>query len=70
MQERDFSPEILARLRTLDACAVLPVVCAYAKRDATFAPVKSAVSQRWDCNPGGRDFELLLTGPKWRSRTP
>jgi hypothetical protein len=59
----------LSRWRSLDAHIVLEALADYAKKDATYRPVTSAQSSRWHANLNGRDFELLLTGPKfWDTR--
>jgi hypothetical protein len=49
----------------LDAVAALMVLADFAKRDATFAPIKDKATTRWHATVQGRDFELLLTGPKF-----
>lgn len=60
---------LLERWRSLDSVYVLSAIADYAKRDLSFAPVKSAATQRWHVSMGGRDFELLLTGAKfWDTR--
>ncbi|KJJ99156.1 hypothetical protein UB44_13495 [Burkholderiaceae bacterium 26] len=58
-------PEELVRLRRIDAAEALQVLAAHAKRDVTFQPTKSKLTQRWHANVGGREFELLLNGPKF-----
>lgn len=55
----------LQRLRQLECCQVLPLICDYVKEDRDFSPVKNGHSQRWHLNVAGRDFELLTTGPKF-----
>lgn len=59
----------LARWRGLDAAMVLCAIAQHAKQDPTFAPVTSRATSRWHARVRGRDFELLLTGPKfWDTR--
>jgi hypothetical protein len=60
---------LLERWRSLDAAIVVRTLADYAKPDPTYVPVKARHSQRWHANVRGRDFELLLTGPKfWDTR--
>ena len=60
---------ILKRWRSLDAVGVVSALADYAKRDPSFSPIKSINTERWHVSMGGRDFELLLTGPKfWDTR--
>ena len=59
----------LERWRSLDADKVLVAIATHAKPDPTFQPVRSARTQRWHASMGAREFELLLTGPKfWDTR--
>lgn len=55
----------LGRWRSLDAAVVLTAISDHAKRDPTFEPIKDRTTTRWYANVAGRDFELLLTGPKF-----
>lgn len=55
----------LWRWRNMDAAVALVALAAHAKRDSTFEPVKDRATMRWHANVLGRDFELLLTGPKF-----
>jgi hypothetical protein len=55
----------LARWRSLTAEQVLAIVAEYAKQDPTFRPVKVPDTRRWHVVFGGREFELLTTGPKF-----
>ena len=55
----------LRRWRSLDAAVSLAALADHAKRDPTFEPIKDTMTMRWHANVGGRDFELLLTGPKF-----
>lgn len=55
----------LGRWRTLDAVVTLLALADHAKRDPTFEPIKNQATTRWHANLQGRDFELLLTGPKF-----
>lgn len=60
----------LERWRALDASRVLLRIADYAKPDAAYVPIKDSASSRWHVSAGGRDFELLLTGPKfWDTRS-
>ncbi|WP_336601527.1 hypothetical protein [Paraburkholderia bengalensis] len=55
--------------RELDALVVLDRLGCYAKRDMSFRPIKASKTARYHVNANGRDWELLLTGPKfWDSR--
>ncbi len=59
----------LDRWRRLDAETVLAAIAAYAKPDPLYVPVKDRSSRRWHAHVDGRDYELLLTGPKfWDTR--
>lgn len=55
----------LARWRALPASVTLVAVADHAKRDPTFAPIKDKATERWHATVAGREFELLLTGPKF-----
>lgn len=55
----------LERWRTLDALFVLEKLGCYAKADRTFEPVRAHDTQRYHVSAEGRDFELLLRGPKF-----
>lgn len=57
--------EELRRWRGLDAATVLSSLALHAKPDPTFVPIKAERTSRWHANAAGRDFELLLTGPKF-----
>lgn len=58
-------PEELIRLRHISAAEALQALATHAKRDITFQPTKSNLTQRWHVNVEGREFELLLNGPKF-----
>lgn len=59
----------LSRWRELPAVHVLTALADHAKRDASYVAVKSPLSSRWHARYGSREFELLLTGPKfWDTR--
>lgn len=59
----------LVRWRSLEAACVLQTLADYAKRDATFRPVKDPKTSRWHACVRGCEFELLLTGPRfWDTR--
>ena len=55
----------IVRWRNLDAAVALLALANHAKRDPTFVPIKDRTTTRWHANVAGRDFELLLTGPKY-----
>jgi len=55
----------LAEWRGMSAEAALIALADYAKRDATFVPLKDKTTSRWYAGAGGRDLELLITGPKF-----
>lgn len=55
----------IGRWRSLDAAVALTALADHAKRDLTFEPVKDRTTTRWHANVAGREFELLLTGPKF-----
>ena len=55
----------LERWRALDALLVLEKLGCYAKADYTFEPLKAQGTQRFHVNAEGRDYELLLRGPKF-----
>lgn len=60
---------LLLRWRELPAVEVLTALADHAKRDATYVALKSPFSSRWHARYGNREFELLLTGPKfWDTR--
>jgi hypothetical protein len=49
----------------MDAAAVIIACATHAKRDATFVPTTAKDTERWHVNADGREFELLLHGPKF-----
>lgn len=55
----------LDRWRNADAAAVLIAFAEYAKKDATFEPIKSRGTTRWHARVAGQDFELLLASQKF-----
>lgn len=55
----------IGRWRNLNAAVALMALADHAKRDPTFEPIKDRTTVRWHANVAGRDFELLLTGPKF-----
>ncbi|MDE1953809.1 MAG: hypothetical protein KGJ65_03205 [Betaproteobacteria bacterium] len=55
----------LAEWRGMSAETALIALADYTKRDATFVPLKDKTTSRWYAGAGGRDFELLITGPKF-----
>ncbi|MFL9905666.1 hypothetical protein [Paraburkholderia sp. RL17-337-BIB-A] len=59
------SQEGLERLRNLAAAQVVCACATHAKRDFTFEPTTATETERWHVNVDGREFELLLRGPKF-----
>lgn len=57
--------EELRRWRGLDATTVLSLLASHAKPDPTFVPIKDKRTARWHANVQGKDFEFLVTGPKF-----
>jgi hypothetical protein len=55
----------LDRWRRIEAAQALVALADYAKQDLDFAPLKDSRTTRWHASVGGRDFELLCTGPKF-----
>ena len=55
----------LGRWRELDALLMLEKLESYVKADDTFEPLSTHGTQRYHINVEGRDFELLLRGPKF-----
>ena len=55
----------LGRWRELDALLMLEKLGSYVKADDTFEPLSTHGTQRYHINVEGRDFELLLRGPKF-----
>ncbi|AIO65648.1 hypothetical protein DM82_2817 [Burkholderia oklahomensis] len=60
---------LLLHWRELPAVDVLTALADHAKRDMSYIALKSPLSSRWHARYGSREFELLLTGPKfWDTR--
>lgn len=57
--------EELRRWRGLDAATALSALADHAKPDPSFTPIKTKSTSRWHATAAGREFELLLTGPKF-----
>ena len=55
----------LSRWRTALAREVLLLLATHAKRDPTFVPIKGKEAERWHASVEGREFELILNGPKF-----
>ena len=55
----------LSRWRGMPAAEALTKLAGYAKQDRDFVPVKDPATTRWHVNVQGREYELLLTGPKF-----
>ncbi len=60
-----FYPEELVRLRSIDATKALQALADHAKRDLTFQPAKAKGTERWHATASGREYEFLLSGPKF-----
>ncbi|CAK0502789.1 Uncharacterised protein [Burkholderia pseudomallei] len=59
----------LEQWRALDALLVLKQLGCYAKLDPTFHPISAQNTARYHVHANGRDWELLITGPKfWNTR--
>jgi hypothetical protein len=65
MRSRSVDNLELERWRSMPAVEGLAALCDYVKPDATFSPLTSHHTSRWHVSAGGRDFELLCTGPKF-----
>ena len=59
------SADELSRWRAMPATEALTQLVSHAKQDAHFTPVKDPDTTRWHVDAAGRDFELLLKGPKF-----
>jgi hypothetical protein len=60
---------LLLRWRRLSAVEVLTALADHAKLDVTYVALKSPLSSRWHARYGSREYELVLTGPKfWDTR--
>ena len=57
--------EELEGYRSLACEVVLPKITDYIKADPSFTPIRDSHTHRWHLTAGGRDFELLSTGPKF-----
>jgi len=51
--------------RSLACADVLPRIAEHVKADPYFSPIRDSHTHRWHVRAGGRDFELLSTGPKF-----
>lgn len=51
--------------RSLACEVVLPKISEHVKADPSFTPIRNSHTHRWHVLAGGRDFELLSTGPKF-----
>lgn len=49
----------------MNAATVLDALADFAKRDSTFASIKDKSTTRWHATVCRREYELLLTGPKF-----
>jgi hypothetical protein len=55
----------LRSFQEMSAEAVILRLADYAKRDPHFSPIKNKHTSRWYVTARGREFELLLNGPKF-----
>lgn len=55
----------LERWRALDVPGVLVKLGCYMKVDSTYEPVSARDTRRYHVSVDGRDFELLVRGPKF-----
>lgn len=61
--------QTLEQWRALDALFVLERLGCYIKRDTSFHPITAKDTARYHVHANGRDWELLITGPKfWDAR--
>ncbi|KVP39741.1 hypothetical protein WJ87_06030 [Burkholderia ubonensis] len=65
MRRRAVDNLTLERWRALDALGVLEKLGCYMKADSTYEPVSAHDTQRYHVSANGRDFELLVRGPKF-----
>ena len=65
MGRRSVDNSSLERWRQLDALLVLEKLVCHAKADSTFEPLTAQGTARYHVNVDGKDFELLLCGPKF-----
>ena len=62
---RAFDEAELEGWRKMDSSITLRALADHAKPDPTFDPIKNPGTTRWHCRVDGREYELLLTGPKF-----
>lgn len=55
----------LERWRLLDAAVTVVALSDYAKLDQDYQPRKDQRSTRWHVTVGGREYEVLCTGPRF-----
>lgn len=55
----------LERWRATPSLVVLRALAEHAKQDTSFVPIAAESTTRWHATVAGRDYELLLTGPKF-----
>jgi len=65
MGRRSVDNSTLRHWRALDALSVLQKLECHLKADITFRPRDAQGTQRYHINANGRDFELLVCGPKF-----
>lgn len=55
----------LERWRLVDAATAIAALSDYAKLDPDYEPRKDQRSTRWHVTAGGRDYEVVCTGPRF-----
>lgn len=56
---------LLQHWHSLDAAVVLRALAEHARPDPDFRPRKDRRTTRWHACVGGREFTLVITGPKF-----
>jgi hypothetical protein len=62
---RSTAEEDLIRWREVPAAVVLKALCDHCKADSTFRPAGDPGTTRWHGRIGIREFEFILSGPKF-----
>ncbi|MEK8034179.1 hypothetical protein AACH06_25415 [Ideonella sp. DXS29W] len=65
MRQKGFDAADLFRLRSVSLQQALAALGLHFRKDAEFAPVKQAGTERWYVSVDGGVFELVVTGTKW-----
>lgn len=59
----------LEQWRSISALEVLDMLGCYSKADTSYEPISAKKTRRYHVHANGRDWELLITGPKfWDTR--